>query len=222
MKKNVWTKKIYIFSCVDLYPFSFPSWIQRCYIRAMLNQWLLFEDSSMCNGCGTRLHHPTNDRVPYNQPTDPDSPITSFCLMKEAFLCGLSPAADYWNQVWEVWCGKRQLLPLWPRLHFQWGGNQRRQEDRQILRRQPPRVGDSGFIFTDTSVLWIPFSLHSVCVSLQSCVLRWEPAPHPVPVRSQSNRRRLHWTLQVQTKEVPPHHDATHHYHTAGHHQAHT
>lgn len=61
-----------------------------------------------------------------------------------------------------------------------------------------------------------------VCLSPQACVLRGEPAPNPVPVRSQSDRRWLHWTLQVQTKEIPHHHDTTHHYHTASHHQAHT
>lgn len=58
--------------------------------------------------------------------------------------------------------------------------------------------------------------------SLQAGVLGGKPAPNPVPVRSQSDRRRLHWTLQVQTKEIPHHHVTTHHYHTASHHQAHT
>lgn len=57
---------------------------------------------------------------------------------------------------------------------------------------------------------------------LQTGVLGGKPAPNPVPVGSQSDRRRLHWTLQVQTKEIPHHHDTPHHNHAASHHQAHT
>lgn len=81
------------------------------------------------------------------------------------------------------------------------------------------------FIFAQTSILWLNPTLPSVwvsCFSFQASALWGEPAPNPVPVRSQSNRGRLHWTLQVQTKEIPHHHHTTHHYHTASHHQAHT
>lgn len=73
--------------------------------------------------------------------------------------CVSCPAADYWSKVWEVWRGKRQLLPLRPRLHFQRGRNQRRQEDWQVLRRQPPSVGDPrieiSFFLAKTRTLWV-------------------------------------------------------------------
>lgn len=77
--------------------------------------------------------------------------------------------------------------------------------------------------YTQTSILWLPLSFILLsCVSLQASLLWWKPTPNSVPLRSQSNRRRLHWTLQVQTKEIPHHHNTSHYYHSASHHQAHT
>lgn len=118
-----------------------------------------------------------NDSIHFSQMMHPRA-CYKLLLEKRGILYNLSPAADHWGEVREVRCGTRQLLPLRPRLHFQRAGNKRCEEDWQILRRQPPSVGDFchavEFIFTKPSCDFISVHPQSAfpCCSVGRCCRR--------------------------------------------------